>query len=145
MKKKVIFALILNIVFCAGCGSSILKVFSKGFTELNAEQSVEMLKNEKDILVIDVSSEKEVVKKPAHITGSIWIPEDQLPARINEIAVYKDKKVICVCPCGKRSRRVSGVLAKNGFKHVYNISAGVPGLVKVPGAPIDYTQRKIDR
>lgn len=141
MKKNVLITLLLFIMPCVGCSYNVLKVFSKGFTELNAEQSVEMLKNEKDILVIDVSSEKETVTKPAHITGSIWIPEDQVPRRLIEIAEYKDKKVICVCPCGKRSRRVSGILVKNGFKHVYNISPGVPGLIKVPGAPIDYTQR----
>ncbi len=145
MKRKITALMIINIFFFTGCSSGILKAFSKGFTELNAEQSMEMMKNENDILVLDVSSENDNVKKPAHIRFSVWIPEDQLQGRLNEIEAYKDKKVICVCPCGKRSRRASGVLVKNGFKHVYNMSPGIPGLTKIPDAPIDYCQRRKTR
>lgn len=108
-----------------------------GFTDISAIDAVEMMKNDKNIFILDVRSVKEITSKPSRLKGAKLIPEEELVARMGELAEYKNKKMLVVCPCGVRSRRAAAVLAKSGFGQVYNIIPGMPGLEKVPGAPIE--------
>jgi rhodanese-related sulfurtransferase len=124
---------------CVHNGNSLLATWVGGVINLNANDTVEMIKNEKEILILDVRSEKELTTKHEFLTGATMIPEDELSGRLGEISEYRNKKVLLACPCGLRSSRAADMLVKNGFEHVYNIAApGIPGLVKVPGAPIEY-------
>ena len=137
MKTSVIAA-VLWMMLGVGCAHKAA-TDAVGFTELNSTETVEMLKNNKDLLILDVRSVKEQTTKHDFLKGATMIPEAELAGRLSEIAAYKDKTVVVACPCGKRSRRGAELLVKNGFEHVYNISEpGIPGLVKVPGAPVEY-------
>ncbi|HEX3768333.1 MAG TPA: rhodanese-like domain-containing protein, partial [Puia sp.] len=59
------------------------------------------------------------------IRGSVNITIDSVPARMAELAKYKDQPVFIYCSHSQRSRRVSKLLAENGFKKVYNINGGM--------------------
>ena len=141
MKKVLVQATLLWTMTVLGCAGNGLKFSAFGpgdVTDLNAADSVAMLKNGKDILILDVRSEKEMKSKHDFLIGATMIPERELAGRLSEIAAYKEKKVLLACPCGLRSRRAAELLVRNGFEHVYNIAApGIPGLVDVPGAPVE--------
>ena len=59
------------------------------------------------------------------IRGSVNITIDSVPARLAELTKYKDQPVFIYCSHSQRSRRVSKLLAENGFKKVYNINGGM--------------------
>ncbi len=108
-----------------------------GYTDLSGADAVEMIKNEKDILIIDVRSQSEFTGELGHLEGAKLIPLNELSARFGEIAAYKEKNVLVVCRSGVRSRQASSALVNNGFAHVYNIAPGMAGLNQIPGAPIE--------
>jgi molybdopterin/thiamine biosynthesis adenylyltransferase/rhodanese-related sulfurtransferase len=59
------------------------------------------------------------------IEGNTNIPLGQVPARVGELAAWKDKLVVCQCKSGRRSLKALDVLQKNGFTKVVNLSGGI--------------------
>lgn len=132
---------ILSSPGCVGNGINFPSPYAVKVTDLNAVESVELIRNKKKLLILDLRSEQEMKSKHDFLVGATMIPKGDLAGRLGEIAGYGDKKVQLACPCGIRSRRAAEVLAKEGFAHAYNIAApGNPGLVGIPGAPAEYRQ-----
>ncbi len=63
-----------------------------------------------------------------HFNNALNIDIRELPARINELAAYKDKPIFVHCSHSQRSRRVSKMLADSGYAKVFNINGGVSSL-----------------
>ncbi|GDY11379.1 molybdenum cofactor biosynthesis protein MoeB [Planctomycetota bacterium] len=59
------------------------------------------------------------------IEGNVNIPLGQLPARLAEIAAWKDKLVVSQCKSGRRSQKAQDILAKHGFTKVSNLTGGI--------------------
>ena len=79
------------------------------------------LSNKEDLILLDVRTEQEVFI--SKIEGSIHIPMNDIPARMNELD--KEKEIIVQCKSGKRSARVCEFLSKNSFNNVKNLSGGI--------------------
>ncbi len=86
-------------------------------------------------LLLDVRSPGEyadtsrgTVGNIGRIKGSININIDVIPAHLEELKKYKDEPVFVYCSHSQRSRRVSKLLADNGFAKVYNINGGMTQL-----------------
>lgn len=140
MKKTIVIAGVLLTMFgldFARNGFDIFAADMTGYADISGADALEMIKNEKDILILDVRSQQEFTGDLGHLKGAKLIPVDELGGRFGEIAAYKKKKVLVVCRSGVRSRRASSALAGNGFEHVYNIAPGMAGMNQVPGAPIE--------
>lgn len=58
-----------------------------------------------------------------HIEGSVLIPMNAVPARLNELD--EDAPVVCICHHGGRSMSVASFLERNGFTQVTNLTGGV--------------------
>lgn len=79
----------------------------------------------------DESREKPVlldVREPwefqtCHIEGSVPIPMNAIPARMQELE--EDTPVVCICHHGARSMSVAAFLERNGFTQVTNLTGGV--------------------
>ena len=67
-------------------------------------------------VVVDVRTPAEY--KLGSSPGSINIPLDILPVRLNELD--KSKKIILCCASGGRSGMAVGILKNNGFSDVVN-------------------------
>ena len=89
--------------------------------DITIEQLNNMLIN--GAVLIDVRSPQEY--NEGHIEGSILIPEYELRARINEIAIYKKEIVIVYCSTGSRSKKAQRILNRLGFEYVYNLYNGI--------------------
>lgn len=140
MKKTIVIAGVLLTMFGLGLARGGFNVFAAdvaNYIDLSGTDAVEMMKNEKDILILDVRSPQEFTGELGRLKGAKLIPVDELNSRLGEIAAYKKKKVMVVCRSGVRSRRASSTLAGNGFEHVYNIAPGMAGMNQLPGAPIE--------
>ncbi len=60
-----------------------------------------------------------------HAPNVTLIPLGQLPARINEIARYKDQPIAVMCRSGRRSAKAVELLEQAGFTRVSNVSGGI--------------------
>ena len=57
--------------------------------------------------------------------GAVNITIDSVPGQLTQLKKYIDHPVFLICSHSQRSRRVSKLLAENGFKKVYNINGGM--------------------
>lgn len=58
-----------------------------------------------------------------HIAGSIPIPMNSIPERLQELE--EDAPIVCICHHGARSMSVAAFLERNGFTQVTNLTGGV--------------------
>lgn len=58
-----------------------------------------------------------------HIVGSVLIPYDQLPGRLDEVP--ENMPVLVYCRTSRRSAIASETLLKNGYREVYNMAGGI--------------------
>ncbi len=89
--------------------------------DVHAYQAIRDAK--KEHLLLDVREEHEL--RICQIEGNRNVPLGQLPARLNELAGWKDKLVVCQCKSGRRSMKALETLAKHGFTNVVNLKGGI--------------------
>lgn len=58
-----------------------------------------------------------------HIPGSLPMPMNAVPARIDELE--EEVPIVCICHHGARSMQVAAFLERNGFTEVTNLTGGV--------------------
>jgi rhodanese-related sulfurtransferase len=95
-------------------------------------EAFRLMDSSSNYLLLDVRSPGEYADTSSHtalnigrIKGAINIDIDAVPARLEELKKYTDQPVFIYCSHSQRSRRVSKLLAENGFKKVYNINGGM--------------------
>lgn len=86
-------------------------------------------------LLLDVRTPGEYALQ--YVPGSVLIPLNQLPSRLEEIDDYKNRDVLVLCRSGNRSRAASQILVDTGFTNVYNIDRGIIGWT-LDGFPVTY-------
>ena len=99
-------------------GNSIVNQI-EGLVDTVTWKEVEDLKNNKDILVLDVRTDEEFESR--NYKGAIHIPLDDLRKRLNELD--KAKIYLVYCRTGLRSYIACRILYQNGFK-AKNITGG---------------------
>lgn len=84
------------------------------------------MKDRDDVVILDVRSnyEHSMGKFKNAVTLDIENFRD-FPAMINELAQYKDKKVLTYCTGGIKCEKASALLLKEGFKDVYQLHGGI--------------------
>ncbi len=84
------------------------------------------MKDRDDVIVLDVRSnyEHNVGRFKNAVTLDIENFRD-FPAKINELAQYKDKKILTYCTGGIKCEKASALLLKEGFKDVYQLHGGI--------------------
>ena len=93
-----------------------------GYRKIEPQAAVTLLNNEGGI-VLDIRNAKEF--QEGHVVDSVHIPLPLLGKRHVEIAKYKDKPVIVTCRTGTQSSGACGLLRKQGFTSVYQMSGGI--------------------
>ena len=81
---------------------------------------------------IDVRTAEEFAS--GHVVGALHIPHDQMEARWEELAAYKDKDLVLYCRSGRRSGLALTVLKEKGFTKVEN--GGGLADVRARGVPV---------
>ena len=57
------------------------------------------------------------------IAGSMQIPMNTIPARIEELD--EETEIVCICHHGARSMQVAAFLERNGFGKTFNLTGGI--------------------
>jgi molybdopterin/thiamine biosynthesis adenylyltransferase/rhodanese-related sulfurtransferase len=91
--------------------------------EIEVEEYAQLREAGRPHLLLDVREPSELAI--CQIDGNLNIPLGQLPARLGEIAAWKDRMVVCQCKSGKRSMKALETLVKHGFSDVVNLRGGI--------------------
>jgi rhodanese-related sulfurtransferase len=97
----------------------------KNVQNLSAEEAYQLIKLNKEIIVIDVRTLDEY--KNGHIPGSKSIPVGELSSKMAELQNYKDKPILVHCASGGRSPAALRILIKNNFSRIYHLKRGLIG------------------
>jgi adenylyltransferase/sulfurtransferase len=87
-----------------------------------AELKARMARGE-DLLLLDVREPEEFER--ARIEGARLIPLGELPARMGELADWKERAIVVQCHTGVRSERACRSLLEQGFTRVENLDGGI--------------------
>ena len=96
----------------------------KGYRIITPQKALEQIKDNPDIILLDVRSEREYNDELGHLNNSKLIPIKELEKRIDELATYKDKTIITYCSHGIRSARAAKLLTQRGYT-VYSLIGGL--------------------
>ena len=91
-----------------------------GTTQRDQKLGIEF--SEDDYIFLDVRSIKE--HKVKAIPNTPNIPVQELENRIDELEIYRDKKIVVYCRSGNRSKLGTDILNKNGYDAV-NLIGGM--------------------
>lgn len=92
---------------------------------LEPEEFLEM-KDEDDVVVLDVRSDYE--HNIGHFKNAVRLDIEnfrEFPEKINELAKYKDKKILTYCTGGIKCEKASALLLHEGFENVYQLHGGI--------------------
>jgi rhodanese-related sulfurtransferase len=101
---------------------SLIGTRLRGFNSVNPAMATQLI-NREDAVILDVREDNEY--RDGHIVNSVHIPISYLNERLKELEKYKNKPIIIGCRSGQRSAQACGVLKKQGFDSVYNLSGGI--------------------
>jgi len=126
MKKfcSIAFVSILLLAILSGCITTTKPPEKVQYTDITVQQAKGMI-DRGEVFILDVRTQEEY--DAGHIRNSTLIPVQVIDKRLNEIP--RDRKILVYCRSGHRSTQASEILAKNGFKEVYNMKDGIEGWV----------------
>jgi rhodanese-related sulfurtransferase len=87
--------------------------------EIDVSRAYEMY--QQGAFVVDVRTQAEWDE--VHIPGTVLIPLDELPDRLNEVP--RDKDIVVVCRSGNRSEEGAAILLKAGYESVVGMEGGI--------------------
>ena len=118
-KKKRLFIYTFILILISIIPVSCKSITDTQYVSISAEDGAKMLKEDPDIILIDVRTKQEFDE--GHIDGSINIPDFELVSRIGEIVKDKNDTVILYCRSGNRSKQASLKLIEMGYKKIYDM------------------------
>ncbi|MFC6103729.1 oxygen-dependent tRNA uridine(34) hydroxylase TrhO [Olivibacter domesticus] len=92
---------------------------------LEPQEFMEM-KDRDDVVILDVRSDYE--HNVGHFKNAVRLDIEnfrEFPERINELAQYKDKKILTYCTGGIKCEKASALLLHEGFENVYQLHGGI--------------------
>ena len=92
-------------------------------TNCSVEELQEKRARRDEFLLVDVRTAEELAI--AAVEGAVHVPLDELSMRVDELADWKDKEVICMCHHGMRSAHAQQILRNAGFSNVRNLTGGI--------------------
>lgn len=106
--------LIVIVVLVSIMGYSLTS--SKGYKKVSTNEAIEIMKKEKNYVIVDVRTTEEY--NEGHIKNAISIPNENIGT--GEIAELPNKNqlILVYCRSGNRSRQASEKLVKLGYTNV---------------------------
>ena len=106
------------------------KAQEKDNFNLTANELIQVMKSDSNLIILDVRTPPELVGQHGQIKGVINIPVQELETRINELDEYKDTNIVVICRSGNRSVNGTKILQQNGFK-AKNVIGGMKAYNKL--------------
>jgi len=100
-----------------------IKKLYRSKENLTKEEVNEMLKNNSNIILLDVRNHQEY--EEGHLKGAINIPTYDLYRNAAKILTDKETIIIAYCTVGVRSENAINILRKMGYKNLYHLDGGI--------------------
>lgn len=97
--------------------------FNKNVINVSGEQALNLIKENKELVIIDVRTKNEY--KAGHINGAKSIPVQEIASRMTELERFCGKPILVHCASGGRSPKAVRVLLKNKFTPIYHMNHGL--------------------
>ncbi len=97
---------------------------------MTAKTLKEEMKNNPNLVILDVRTPAELVGPLGQIEGVINIPIQLLENNISSLEKYKDKDIAVICRSGNRSTTGTEILRKHGY-NARNVLGGMISYNKV--------------
>lgn len=94
----------------------------RGEKRLSPADAVRLI-NDQNAAVLDVRGPADY--KKGHILNALNIPAARLKERVNELAKFKDRPVLCYCALGSAAPQACATLRQLGFATVYSLKGGL--------------------
>ena len=128
--RRPIAAALLGLLLLAGCRSWRNRE-RPPFRKVSPPVAFEILRDNPDVLVLDLRSREEFLGDTGHIYRARNIPLDRLPERMLEIAPFRDDTFLVYCrsqdTCGEEGM---AVLISSGFENAILIDGGIDGWIR---------------
>lgn len=111
-----------------------------GYKSIGSAEAIRLYND--DVFLLDVRTSGEF--RDGAIGNAVNISVTELPSKIDTLNAPKDQPLLVYCQTGARSARAAGMLVKNGFTQVYNLSGGISGW-KSAGLPVGTQKSKKNR
>jgi len=98
---------------------------NKNVKNISAEEAYKLIKENKDIIILDVRTPAEY--KTGHIKGAKSLPVANFSTGLKQFDNYKDRPILVHCASGGRSPAAVRLLLKNDFKIIYHMNRGLAG------------------
>lgn len=128
--KKIISTaalIIFSMIFLTACG--------KGYTHLEKNDAMEMMKKNPDIIILDVRTQEEYEKK--HIPGALLVPIEKLREGDFSALPDKNKTILIYCWTGRRAEDSAAILVENGYTNIYEFGGLVNWTGELEGSDAD--------
>ena len=89
--------------------------------QLSATELKEKILNDEPLVLLDVREPVEF--RYAHIAGSVLIPLQQVPQRLDELNTQQ--AIVVICHHGMRSQQAAHYLVHSGFENISNLIGGI--------------------
>lgn len=141
--KKLLFAFVaLTLVSCSNNGDSTTQKTTAApqtqvqqnaasqpkeiFASYTPAQAMSLIQQRKDLLIVDVRSPQEL--NQGKIQNSVLVPFWNVMK--GEHSLPKDRPLLLVCAVGGRSYGAMQILARQGYKELYNLKGGMSAWVQ---------------
>ena len=104
------------------------EVSKKGsFVNIDVKTAFNKIKNDSNVVVIDVRTPGEFTGELGHIPGAILRPVQTIDQWANEAKKLREqnKKIVLVCRSGNRSGVAARTLAEMGLDSLFNVQGGM--------------------
>ena len=135
MNKRKAFALLLlglvsSFVLLPGC-RAFRNRERPPFRKIKPPVAFEVLRDNPDILVVDLRTRSEFLGDTGHIYRARNIPLERLPDRILEIAPFRDDTFLVYCRAGDTcGEEGMAILISSGFENAILIDGGIDGWIR---------------
>lgn len=89
---------------------------------LNGAEAKELIKKEKDLIILDIRTKSEVASGKIPGSKNIDIYDGKFQSEIDKLD--RNKKYLVYCAAGGRSKSACGLMDKMGFQNIYELKGG---------------------
>jgi rhodanese-related sulfurtransferase len=93
-----------------------------GYKNITTEEAAALLKKPGTFL-LDVRTQQEYAA--GRLAGATLAPVQVLEAQLGKLPADKETPILIYCRTGNRSGAAGGILAKHGYKNLYNMKGGI--------------------